>query len=265
MSAVEPAGESMDPKEIFQGLFSHLNPHTFFSVDLGITWNFTNHVVIMLLAGALVLLLFRTARDTSGAAPRGRLRNLTESFVVFIRDEMIYDTMGKDVGRRFAPLFLTQFFFIWFVNLLGNMPLKGIGGAPTANIAVTAALASTTFAVMIAGSMKVSGPIGMWKDMVPKGLPPVIREILFVVEIAGFFIKPAALTIRLFANIFGGHLVVLSLFGMIYMFKNWVIFGAILPFSIFVGVLELLVAFLQAFIFTFLSIMFIQMAVHPEH
>ena len=269
-TATEHAGGNPPPEVIFGDLFGHLMPVTQFSFDLfGITWNVTNHTLIMVLASALVLLLFwagHTARNLrDGGVPRGRMPNLIESLVLFLRDQLIYDSMGKENGRKFAPLFLTQFFFIWFVNILGNLPIPVIGGAPTANLAVTAALATTTFAVMIGCALKVSGPIGMWTDLLPKGLPPVIREILFLVEVIGFFIKPIALTIRLFANIFGGHLVVLSLFGMIYMFESWAITGAILPMSIFVGVLELLVAFLQALIFTFLSIMFVQMAVHPEH
>ncbi len=273
MSAVEQATEhagNPGPEVIFGDLFGHLMPVKWFSFDLfGITWNFTNHTFVMLLAAALILFLFwagHTARNLrDGRAPKGRAPNVIEAVVLFIRDQLIYDTMGKEMGRKFAPLFLTQFFFIWFVNVLGNLPLGPGAGAPTANLAVTSALATTTFAVMIWCAIKASGPIGMWTDLVPKGLPPVIREILFVVEVLGFFIKPIALTIRLFANIFGGHLVVLSLFGMIYMFESWGVFGAILPMSIFVGILELLVAFLQAFIFTFLSIMFVQMAAHPEH
>lgn len=270
MIEVEPAGDRPEPKAIFNQLFGHLNAHTYFSFELlGITWSITNQTLMMLLAAVLVFLLFWAGhggrRLQDGSPPRGRLSNFIESMVAFIRDEMVYSIMGPEVGRRFAPLFLTQFFFIWFVNTLGNMPVPGIGSAPTANVAVTAALACTTFAVMIACSMKTSGPIGMWTSLVPKGVPPVIREILFLVEVVGFFIRPFALTIRLFANIFGGHLVVLSLFGLIYVFESWIIFGAVLPMSIFVGILELMVAALQAFIFTFLSIMFVQMALHPEH
>lgn len=259
-----------EPSRVFHELFGHLNPHPYFQFEfLGLTWNITNHTLMMVLAGVLVFLLFwgghaaRGLRD--GRPPRGRLPNLVESLVLFIRDDMVYDTMGRETGRRFAPLFLTQFFFIWFVNTLSNLPVPVIGGAPTANIAVTAALATTTLAVMIGCGIKASGPIGMWLDLVPKGLPPVIREILFVVEVLGFFVKPFALTIRLFANMFGGHLVVLSLFGMIYVFQSWGVFFGVLPMSIFVGALELLVAFIQAFIFTFLSIMFVQMSLHPEH
>lgn len=266
----QPDGK-LSATEIYSQLFGHLTPHTYFSVPLfGLTWNFTNHTAVMLLAGAILVALFylghgiRNLRD--GSAPRGRMPNLLESLVGFIVDEMIYPTMGKEVGRKFAPLFLTQFFFIWVVNLLGNSPLPSfMAGAPTSNLAVTAALATTTLLVMIAAGAKASGVIGMWKALVPHGLPPGIREVLFVVELVGFFIKPIALTIRLFANIFGGHLVVLSMFGLIYYFQSVPIFGAVLPMSIFVGILELLVAFLQAFIFTFLSIMFVQASVHPEH
>lgn len=260
------------PNEVFNGLFGHLTPHTFFSFDLfGLTWNFTNHTATLLMGGFLVWLLFwgahgRRRELRAGAVPKGRWPNFAEALVLFIRDEMVYDAMGREVGRKFAPLFLTQFFFIWFVNVLGNVPIPKIGGAPTANIAVTGALAITTLTVMIGFGIKASGPIGVWKSLVPHGLPPVIREILFIVELAGFLIiKPGALTIRLFANIFGGHLVLLSLFGIVYVFGSWAIFGAVLPMALFVAILEQLVAVLQAFIFTILSIMFVQMSIHPEH
>lgn len=268
--AAPPAGE-LTPNYIFDTLFGHLTPHTLKSFKFfGTTWNVTNNLLIMLLAGVLVFVLFRfghagrrTIREQG--IPRGRLPNVLEALVQFVRDEMIYPTMGPANGRKFAPLFLTQFFFIWMMNLLSNLPLGKFGAAPTANLATTAALASTTLVVMLAGGIKASGPIGMWKDLVPHGLPPVIREILFVVEVAGFFIKPVALTIRLFANMFGGHLVVLSLFGLVYVFKSYMVYGLVLPMSLFVGALELLVAFLQAFIFTFLSILFVQASIHPEH
>jgi len=270
---VEHATESGNPPAdvLFNKLFSHLMPHKWFSFDLfGITWNITNHTTILIGAGLILFLFFwlgysRKKELRQGAVPRGRFTNFVESLVAFVRDEMIYEVMGPEVGRRYAPLFLTQFFFIWVVNLLGNMPLGKFGGAPTAHIMVTTALASTTLVAMVAAGIKTSGPVGMWRDLLPKGLPPVIREVLFVVEVLGFFIKPFALTIRLFANMFGGHLVVLSLFGMIYLFKSWVIMGAVLPMSLFVGILELFVATLQAFIFTFLSIMFVQLTLHPEH
>lgn len=257
------AGDVLEPGHIFGGLFGHLMPHEVF---LGIS----NHLILMALAGGIVFWIFWAGHAAkvelqSGGAPTGRMANFIESLVLFVRDDMVYDIMGKENGRRFAPLFLTQFFFIWVVNLLGNLPLPGIGGAATANINVTAALALTTLVVMLVMALKVSGPVKMWTGLVPHGVPGWMWPLMFVVELASFFIKPAALMIRLFANMMGGHLVILSLFGLIYMFKSWFVFGMVMPMGLFVGVLELLVAFLQAFIFTFLSILFVQASVHPEH
>lgn len=268
-------GGELSSSEMFNSLFSHLNPDIWFSFHfLGIDWNFSNHTFLMILAGALVLLLFwagHTRKNLKdGGVPRGRLTNLVESLVQFVRDEMIYDIMGKENGRKFAPLFLTQFFFIWFVNMLGLLPLPGffghsVGGTATAHIMVTAALATSTLVVMLACGIKASGVGGMWTALVPTGVPLWMWPLMFFVEVLGFFVKPFALTVRLFANMLGGHLALLSLFGMIYLFKSWVVYGALLPMLMLVGALELLVAALQAFIFTFLSILFVQGSLHPEH
>ena len=105
----------------------------------------------------------------------------------------------------------------------------------------------------------------MWTNLVPSGVPAVMWPLMFIVEVLGFFIKPFVLTMRLFANMMGGHLVFLALFGMIYMFQSWVAFGGLMGLALFVGLIELLVAFLQAFIFTFLSVLFIQGSLHPDH
>lgn len=277
MSMVEEAadGAEIPASEIFGGLFSHLNPQVWYSFDLfGLTWNITNHTGLIVLAGLLLLAFFwfghtrKKLRD--GGVPKGRFTNLVESLVLFVRDEMVYDIMGKKNGRKFAPLFLTQFFFIWLSNLLGLIPFPGIGhyslaGTATSAIMVTAALACTTLFVMVGCGIKSSGVGGMWTALVPSGVPGWMWPLMFLVELLGFFVKPFALTVRLFANMLGGHLALLSLFGMVYLFKSWYVYGALMPMILLVGCLELLVAALQAFIFTFLSIMFVQGCLHPDH
>ncbi len=258
--------------EKFKALFGHIEPHTIWSFHfLGIDWNITNHLLTMWGAAAFVLALFAIGygkKFAAGDAPRGPLANFLESLVLFVRDQMVFDTMGKENGRRFAPLFLTQFFFIWTMNLVGLLPIPHAGTA-TAKVAVTAGLATTTLVFMLALGMKGSGVIKFWTGLVPHGVPGFMWPLMFVVEVIGFFVKPFALTIRLFANMTGGHLVILSLYGMIYMASSMALRAgslvAAFPMLIFVGVLELLVAFLQAFIFTFLSILFIQASLHPEH
>lgn len=256
------AGHSLTGSEIFNGLFGHISPHELLPYV-------TNHLVLMLIAGFAVLAFMYYGHTTQnlagGAAPKGRVPNLIETLVLFVRDQMVYDIMGKENGRKFAPLFLTQFFFIWVVNLLGLLPIPFIGGTATASLSVTAALATVTLACMVGYGMKVSGPIKMWTILVPHGVPGWMWPLMFVVEVLGFFIKPFALTIRLLANMMGGHMVFLALYGMIYLFNSWIIFGFVMPMVVFVGLIELLVAFLQAFIFTFLSVLFIQASIHPEH
>jgi F-type H+-transporting ATPase subunit a len=262
-NAAETAGE-LTPGDIFSGLFGHLMP-TEYTRIAGVP--ITNHTILIILAGVIILALYigLAKKIKGGQVGRGPLANMLEALVVFMRDELIYDTMGKETGRKFAPLFLTQFFFIWVSNLLGLLPLWPISGTATASLNCAAALATTTFIFMMVCSLKVSGPIGMWKALVPHGVPGWMWPLMFVVEVAGFFIKPIALVIRLFANMTGGHLVLLSMFGLIYVFQSVVVAGMVYPMVIFVALLELLVAFLQAFIFTFLSIMFVQSCVHPEH
>ncbi len=257
------AGE-LTPSEIFGELFGHLMPKTFFHIG---PIPITNHTLLIVIAGILISLIYTAVASAirGGAAPRGAFVNVFESLVVFIRDELIYDTMGKEHGKKFAPLFLTQFFFIWTVNLLGLLPLPGFGGTATASLNCAAALATTTFMVMLACGIKASGGIGMWTALVPHGVPGAMWPLMFIVELLGFFIKPFALVIRLFANMTGGHLVLLSMYGLIYVFQSWFVFGAVYPMVVFVALLELLVAFLQAFIFTFLSILFVQGSLHPEH
>lgn len=262
-NAVEQGGE-LTPTDIFSGLFGHLMPTEYTRIG-GVP--ITNHTILIVLAGAIVLWLYTylAGRIAGGQVGRGPLANMLEALVVFIRDELIYDTMGKEVGRKFAPLFLTQFFFIWVSNLLGLLPLWPISGTATASLNCAAALATTTFLFMLVCGLKASGPGGMWTSLVPHGVPGAMWPLMFIVEVAGFFIKPIALVIRLFANMTGGHLVLLSMFGLIYVFQSWLVAGMVYPMVIFVALLELLVAFLQAFIFTFLSIMFVQSCVHPEH
>ena len=189
--------------------------------------------------------------------------------MTWIRDEMVYPNMEKEHGDRLLPLFLSLFFFIAGMNCLGLIP----GGATaTASIYVTAGLAFITFAMMIGGGMLVQGPLKFWKNLIPHGLPAWLVPLMFVVEIIGLLVKPFALTIRLFANLTGGHLVVLSFMALIFYFGTsmgtaagigsapvWV------GLAVFIMIIEAFVALLQAYIFTLLSIIFVGMCLHPEH
>jgi F-type H+-transporting ATPase subunit a len=196
------------------------------------------------------------------------LTRLFAGFADWIRGEMVYPAMGRELGKKFLPYFLSVFFFILFMNLLGLVPFSATA---TASIFVTGALALTTFAAMIGCGMAVQGPIAYWKHLVPH-VPLPLWPLMFVVELIGLIVKPVALTIRLFANMSGGHMVVLSFMGLIFfMGQRWGAAGAWgasplgLGFAVFIMIIESFVALVQAYIFTQLSILFVNASVHPEH
>ena len=193
---------------------------------------------------------------------------LFAGFAMWIRDEMVYPVMGKELGRRFLPYFLTVFFFILFMNLMGLVPFSATA---TASIFVTSALALTTFLAMVGCGMAVQGPVAFWKNLVPH-VPAALWPLMFVVEVIGLLVKPFALLIRLFANMSGGHMVVLSFMGLIFfMAQLWGTAGGWgstpigVGFAVFIMIIEGFVAMLQAYIFTQLSIIFVHASVHPEH
>lgn len=196
------------------------------------------------------------------------LTRLFAGFADWIRGEMVYPTMGKELGRKFLPYFLTVFFFVLFMNLMGLVPYSATA---TASIFVTAALAVTTFLAMIVCGMVAQGPLAFWKNLVPH-VPLALWPLMFVVELIGLIVKPVALTIRLFANMSGGHMVVLSFMGLIFfMGQKWGAAGGwgssplALAFAVFIMIIESFVAMVQAYIFTQLSILFVNASVHPEH
>jgi F-type H+-transporting ATPase subunit a len=235
-------------------------------------WGFdisvTKNVMMMWIASVLLIATFSLVARRRSISPKGVFLNFFESFVFFVRDEMVYKIMGEKTGRKWLPFFLTQFFFILTCNLLGLVPF---GATATGNLAVTASLALITLFLIQIGGMIEQGTWTYIKNIVPPGVPIMLFPLMFVVELMGQFTKPFALTIRLFANMTAGHIVMLSLISLIFIFKSYgtgvayAISPAVLFFVIFIQLLEILVAFIQAFIFTFLSILFIGAALHPEH
>ena len=193
---------------------------------------------------------------------------LFAGFALWVRDEMVYPVMGRAVGRKFLPFLYTLFFFILFMNLLGLLP--GASTA-TASVFVTGGLATITLLVMFFGGMAAQGPVAYWKNLVPH-VPIAIWPIMFVVEFIGIFVKPFALMIRLFANMTGGHMVVLSFMGLLFVAAQmagstaaWAASPLVVGFAVFIMIIESFVALLQAYVFTMLSILFIQASIHPEH
>lgn len=227
-------------------------------------WDFsiTKNVAAMFLTVILMLLFFVSLANyhkKNTKAPSG-LNNALEALILFVRDEIAIPQIGEKQYMKFMPYLLTIFFFIWITNLLGLLP----GAANvTGNIAVTVSLGLFTLALIIINGNKAYWKHTFWMP----GIPTWVKPILAIVEGAGVIIKPIALMIRLFANITAGHIIILSLIGLIFILENAGVAGISVPFALFITVLELLVAFLQAFIFTILSALFIGMAVeeHEHH
>ena len=230
-----------------------------FEIDLSPT----KHVVMMFIAAtlaAIVLILAANGqrRHTAvGTAPKG-LPNGVEAVVLYMRNEIILPNVGHH-GEKFVPFLLTLFFFILFANMLGLIPYLATA---TGNIAVTATLAIMSFLTVEIAGMRALGAgylktIVYWPHDMPVYMKLPLSLILTPVEIIGKFTKPFALTIRLFANMTAGHVVVLAFIGMIFTFGSYIIAVAPVLMAIAIMLLELLVAFLQAFIFTLLVSVFI--------
>jgi len=239
----------------------HLEVPRFMLLNIGALQMGTSfHVLMLFFAVALIALCFIVFyKKDATKAPRG-LTNALEYLVVFVRNEVCLKTMGEHWGRKFTPYMLTLFFFIFFLNYMSLVP---IFGTAMANVNITGSLALLTLAIMLIGGLAVNGVVGFFKIFLPPNVPKPILPLLFVIEIANVPIRIFALTIRLFANMFGGHMVIGILIGLIIAFGGWGMLT--FPLILFVYVLEVLVAFLQAYIFTMLSAVFITGMLHPEH
>jgi len=229
-------------------------------------WDFsiTRNVASMWMGMIILIIVFGSIssayKKREGKAPKG-LQSFLEPIVLFVRDDVAIPNIGvKHV--KYMPLLLTIFFFILINNLLGLIPIFPGGFNLTGNIAVTLTL---SFIVLLV--INFSGNKYYWKHIFTPHIPLWLYPIMGVVELAGIISKPFALMIRLFANITAGHIIVLSLISLIYIFKTTWMATVSVPFVVFMDCIELLVAFLQAFIFTMLTALFIGMAVeeHEQH
>lgn len=234
-------------------------------------FSITKNVATMLLAAFLLIWVFMAVakgyKKNEGKAPTG-IQNLIEPFFIFIRDEVTKPMIGEKHYERFQPFIMSLFFFILFCDLLGLVPFFPGGANITGNLAVTLTLAVITFFVV-----NLNGNKDYWEHIFwMPGIPAWVKIILTPVEILGLFIKPFSLMIRLFANISAGHIIILSLIGLIFLFKDTgqmggaptgIIIGG--AFTAFMNLIELLVAFLQAFIFAMLTASYIGAAVEEHH
>lgn len=233
------------------------------NASLPLDFSITKVVAAIFIVAFIMLLVFlavaRKYKTEKPEAPRG-IASWMEPMVLFVRD-FAKDNIGDKRYMKFMPYLLTVFFFIWFGNLLGLIPFIG-GLNMTGNISITLTLAMMTLVIQL-----INSKWAFWKHMLmPPGVPWPLWIILVPIELLGVLIKPAALMIRLFANITAGHIIVLSIIGIIFINQNMAWAGLSIPLALFISVLEVtLVAFLQAYIFTMLSSMFIGAAVDEGH
>lgn len=243
----------------FEPFFSIPLPHlTVFGIDVSIT----RHVIFMMLAAIILILIFRKVANSykDNRVPKG-LSNFMETMIVFVRDDVVKPAIGKGY-EKFMPFLLTIFFFILTCNFLGLIPF---GATATSNISITAGLAILSFLVTQIGGIAKNGFFGYFKGLIPGGVPGWLLPLMMVVELLGLVTKPFALAVRLFANLTAGHVVILSLIGLIFILNTIYVSPVSVAFALFIYLLEILVALIQAYIFTMLSSLFIGMAVHQDH
>jgi len=239
--------------------------------DFSITKNVTSLFISIFIILAIFLSVAKKYRNNYGKAPKG-LQSWIEPLVLFVRDDIAKPSIGAEKYQKYLPFLLTIFFFIFVNNLMGLIPFFPGGANLTGNISITLVLALFTFVIT-----SLSGSRNYWVHMVnDPGIPLWLKlplPLMPIVEIMGVFIKPFVLTIRLFANITAGHIVALGFYSLIFIFAEKSHFAGYgisvisIAFTVFMGLLELLVAFIQAYVFTLLSALYIGLALekHESH
>jgi F-type H+-transporting ATPase subunit a len=255
----EAAAAHGGPAEV---IMHHATDQPFFGLP-------SKHLVFFVLAALLVILIVRLAIRSyrGGHIPKG-IGAAVEALVLFIRDEVAEPSIGHGDGRKFTPLLCSFFFFILVAALLGLMPFAATS---TGNLAVTMGLAAVSFAAQQYAGISRYGVVHHFRNLVPPGLPVWLLPVIIPVEVLSMFTKPLALMIRLFANMLAGHMVITTLLLLIALMgqTSWVGGALMTPVSIglalFIMFLEVLIAFIQAYIFTLLTAIFIGMYAHPAH
>src|SRR3954451_20813459 len=281
---------------------SHEHPLIHLPKVMGIDFSVTKHVLMLWLVAATLFVVVTwmvrryIRQDADRLVPSGSM-NALEATVEFIRDSIVLPNVGKKWVRTWTPLLLTFFLFILFANIVGLIPVFDVialaqhgflhlpeesflarvihgGTTATGNYNVTAALATITFVAIIVAGARAHGFIQHWVNMVPKGLPWPIYFLLIPIEIMGMFVRPFALTMRLAANMTGGHIALLAILSFVFIFAE--MFGRAvagigvglilsLPLAVGISALEIIVVLVQAYVFTLLTAVFIGMAIHAHH
>jgi len=250
-------------------------------LDFHLLGPITAHQLLLILCAVIMVGLFTwTARKLPTAAPKKTgLLALVEFGLVWVRDEVVYAWLGPEEGRRYLPFMWTLFFFVLVSNLFGLVPFTAVPhersdafSVATGNLAVTGGLACIVFVVVLAAGMRKHGVGGYWSTLVPAGVPLLLVPIIFILEFVGLLTRAFALAIRLFANMLAGH----ALFGILFGFLAGIeVFTnpaqGILPtigstvFIIAIMLFEVLIALIQAYIFTILSVIFVSISVAEAH
>ena len=225
----------------------------------GIPISITKYTVIMWTAAAILLVTMPLLVRSWPLVPTGP-RAVLESFVLFLRDEVVIPCIGPE-GARFLPYFITLFFFILLNNLMGFIP----GSAtPTGNVSITAALALCTFVLIVVVGVRKHGGWGYLKTFLPHGVPWWLAPMIFPLELIGLLTRCFALCIRLFANMMAGHIVILAFLCLGFLLRFVWVSVITVPMAVLLSVLELFICFLQAYIFTLLTAVFVGASLNPH-
>ena len=200
-------------------------------VPIDFDLSISKHLVFLWISFLLLFLVLRKAvkANSKSLVPKG-IGNVVETLVVYVRDEIVMPTIGK-AGIKILPFFLTIFFFILVLNMIGLVPYSATA---TGNISVTASFALITFGMILIQGIKKNGFFGYFKGLIPHGIPTALLPIMVVVEFLGLLTKPFALCIRLFANMTAGHVIILSLIGLIFIFKTVFVAPISIAFALFI-------------------------------
>jgi F-type H+-transporting ATPase subunit a len=278
----------------------HDHPLIHLPTIMGIDFSVTKHVFMLWLVAAIVFVVVTAAvrryLKQNSPVPSGFM-NALEAVVVFVRDDIVQPNVGRKWVSTWTPLVLTFFIFILCANAIGLIPIFDVmalldhyvlhtapdsfikhlehgGTTSTANFNVTAALATITFGAIIVAGSKAHGAVQHWKNIVPHGLAWPIYILLIPIEIMGLFVRPFALTMRLAANMTGGHIAILAILSFVFLFAE--MFGhavagigvglaVSVPLAVGISALEIIVVLVQAYVFTLLTAVFIGMAIHVHH
>jgi len=256
---------------IAEHIFEHVLDETvvplgFWMGNRYIRLDITKHVINMWLAAGVLLIVVGLAARKRALVPKGGY-NLLETLVMFVRDEISVKNIGPHADQ-YTPYLCSAFFFILFMNLLGLLPIPAWRGFPgistaTGNVSVTVVLALFTFAITQIAGMRAQGVFGYWAHLVPSGVPKALWPLMFVIEFFGLFTKPFALTVRLFANMVAGHIVIFFLIALT-LFISVYVAPLSVAFALGIFMLEIFVALVQAYVFTMLSALFIGMTQHAH-